>query len=233
VNLKTFELPYGNHLLKGDLYASAQVDCSTIILHGAGKSSRTTFSRLRYHLCLNGFSSVGFDFVGHGETGGEIQETTLRGRTEQAAEVIKHKCQGPLTLIGASMGAYSAVKLTEHFEVENLILLVPAVYTPRAYEVPFGPRFSAMIREPESWADSDAFDTLSNFAGSIIIIAAEFDDVIPSKLIDQLYASTIRAKKRNLHVVPDSRHLSLFPQEKDFHEAMDLLLAVLEDRKGL
>ena len=229
---KTFELPYGDYLLKGDIYTNARVEYSTIILHGAGQSSRATFSRLRDHLCLNGLPSVCFDFVGHGKTGGNIRETTLRGRTEQAAEVIKHKCQQPLTIIGASMGAYSAVKLTERFAVENLILLVPAVYTPQVYDVPFGPRFSAIIREPQSWANSDAFATLATFSGSMTIIAAEFDEVIPIKLIEKLYAAAGQAKKKTLHVVPNSRHLSLFPQEKDFHEAMDLLLEVLKDRQS-
>ena len=39
-----------------------------------------------------------------------------------------------IALIGASMGAYTAIRLTETFSVDNLILLVPAVYTPQAYE---------------------------------------------------------------------------------------------------
>ena len=131
------------------------------------------------------------------------------------------------------MGAYSAIKLTERFEVENLILLVPAVYTSRVYDVPFGPRFSTIIREVESWANSDAFKTMAKFAGSITIIAAEFDHVIPIKLIDQLNASARSAKKRTLHTVPNSRHLSLFPLENDFLAAMDLLLEALKDRRGI
>ena len=185
MKIKTFELPHEHYLLKGDEYGTEPSENNTLILHGAGGSSRATFTRMREHLLAHGIQSVSFDFVGHGETGGNIQETTLRGRTEQAAAVIKYKCQEPLTLIGASMGAYSAVKLAERFVVKDLILLVPAVYTPRVYEVPFGPRFSVIIREQESWANSDAFDTMSNFVGSITIIAAEIDHVIPMKLIDQ------------------------------------------------
>ena len=230
---QNFELPYERYLLRGDEYAIEPFDNQTIFLHGAGKSSRKTFTRIREYLCTKGVPSVSFDFVGHGETGGNIEDTTLKGRTEQAAEVITNRCREPLTLFGASMGAYSAIKLTERFAVENLILLVPAVYTPRVYDVPFGPRFSAIIREQESWANSDAFDTLSRFAGIFTIIAAEFDDVIPNKLIDQLYTSAGKAQSKILHIVPNSRHLSLFPQEQDFHAAMELVLEVLNGRKDL
>lgn len=232
MNLRTFEVPYEKYLLKGDTYSSGTVANNIIVLHGAGKSSRVTFSRLREYLCLHGISSSSFDFVGHGETGGNIQETSLQGRTDQAAAAIKHTCQEPLDLIAASMAGYSAIKLTELFTVENLVLLVPAVYTLQANSIRFGPDFSTVIREPNSWINSDAFETLSNFAGSVTIIAAEFDEVIPLKLIEQLYASASNTKKRTLHIVPNSSHLSLFPKDKDFHEAMEILLDVLKNRRS-
>lgn len=232
MNPKTFELPYGQYILRGDRYKHGLAENTTLVLHGAGESSRVTFSRLRQYIYCRGIPSVSFDFVGHGDTGGDIKETTLHGRTDQAATVIKHTSQEPLTLIAASMGGYSAIKLTEIFNVENLILLVPAVYTPQVYDIPFGPEFSAKIRVQDSWKDSDAFDIISNFNGNVIIIAADVDDVIPSKLIEQLYASTMNAKNRILYIVPNSRHLSLFPQEKDFLVAMDILLGVLMKEGG-
>lgn len=230
MNLQIFEISYDKYLLRGDIYRTGGDENHTIVLHGAGKSSRLTFSRFRKYLCLHGIPSASFDFVGHGETGGNIQETTLHGRTDQALAAIKHTCREPLNLIAASMAGYSAIKLTKLITVENLVLLVPAVYAPQAYDIPFGPDFSATIRVQDSWKYSDAFDMLAEFNGNVTIIAAEFDDVVPKKLVEQLYTSAKKAKKRTLHVVPDSRHLSLFPRDKDFREAMDILLAVLKNR---
>ena len=232
MNLKTFEQPYGKFILKGDRNKSGSDKISTIVLHGAGKSSRATFLRLRQHLYRHGIPSVSFDFVGHGETDGDIKETTLHGRTSQAAAVIKYTCQEPLTLIAASMGGYSAIKLTEIFKVENLVLLVPAVYTPQVYDIPFGSEFTSKIRLQDSWKNSDAFDILSDFSGNVMIFAAEFDDVIPSELIEQLYASTVNAKNRALHRVPDSKHFSLFPKKKDFLVAMGIVLCGLTNGYG-
>ena len=131
------------------------------------------------------------------------------------------------------MGGYSAIKLTEYFIVKNLILLVPAVYSSQAYEIPFGSAFSSIIREPNSWINSDAFDTLSGFDGSVTIIAAEVDDVIPMNIIEQLYSSARKANKRILHIVPNSSHLSLFPRDKDFRKAMEIILNVLKNRKSV
>jgi uncharacterized protein len=216
-----FELPFGTGLLRGDRYPGK---CRTIVLHGAGQSSRARFSRLRRSLHDNGLPSVSFDFIGHGETGGSLLGSTLHARTDQAAAVIRHACQEPLTLIGASMSGYTAVKLLGAFTVENLVLLVPAVYTHRAYDLPFGPAFSAAIRVPGSWRESDAFGSLSAFRGNLLIVAAETDAVIPREVVEGLYAAAVKAGERRLHIIPESRHLALFPQNRDFSRAIDMIV---------
>jgi len=223
----TFQLPFDKYVLKGDRYRKA---CDTLVLHGAGKSSRIRFSRLRESLNDNGIPSSSFDFIGHGETGGDISDSTLHGRTDQAAAVIRHTCIEPITLIAASMSGYTAIKLTEVFAVSNLILLVPAVYTPRAYDLSFGPEFSAAIRTPGSWQDSDAFCIISGFKGNLLLIAAEVDDVIPMALIERIYSSAENARSRHFHIVPNSRHLSLFPKEQDFIVVLNMIIDVW--RKG-
>jgi len=217
MNLQSFELPFGHHLLRGDRQANP---CHTLVLHGAGLSSRQRFSKMRGALKDKGLPSVGFDFIGHGDTGGEITETSLYGRTEQAKAVIRQTCREPLNLIGASMSAYTAIRLTGIFSVENLVLLVPAVYTPQAYHLPFGPAFSAAIRVPYSWKDSDAFTILEHFKGNLLIIAAENDHVIPDEVIKMLHESAKYAKTNQVYKVPGSEHLGLFPKSRDFDRAI-------------
>jgi pimeloyl-ACP methyl ester carboxylesterase len=220
-------------VLQGDSY---KMGCETIVLHGAGKSSRTRFTRLRQSLNAHGIPSVSFDFIGHGDTGGNLLNSSLHGRTDQASAVIRHACMEPLTLIAASMSGYTAIKLTEKFAVDNLILLVPAVYTAVAYDLPFGSEFSAAIRVPGSWQDSDAFSILSVFKGNLLVIAAESDDVIPVEVVEKIHTSAKNAKVRLLHFVPDSGHLSLFPREQDFLMVLDMIIEVCRsgrDNDGL
>lgn len=228
MNPVPFQLPFGKYVLKGDSYKSG---CETIVLHGAGNSSRTRFSRLRESLNDRGMPSSSVDLIGHGETGGNILDSTLHLRTEQAAAVIRHTCLEPLTLIAASMSGYTAIKLTEIFSVSNLILLVPAVYTPRAYDLGFGPEFSRTIRTPGSWNDSDAFSIMSEFNGNLLIIAAEVDDVIPAQVIERIHASADNASSRHLHIVPNSTHSELFPREQDFLLALNRIIKVCRNRR--
>ena len=223
MNPVTFKLPFGQYELAGDYYKSG---CETIVLHGAGKSSRTRFSRLREALNDQGIPSSSFDLIGHGKTGGDILDSSLHSRTEQAAAVIQHTCREPLTLIAASMSGYTAIKLTEIFSVTNLILLVPAVYTHRAYDLPFGPEFSRAIRPPGSWNDSDAFSIMAEFSGNLLIIAAEFDDVIPTKVIERIYSSANSARSKHLHIVHNTRHSELFPREQDFFLSLKRIIEV-------
>ncbi len=225
MNNRRFELPHGKYVLQGDTY---EMGCETMVLHGAGKSSRARFLRIRESLNVHGIPSASFDFIGHGETGGELFGSTLDERTEQAAAVVGHACKEPLTLIAASMSAYSAIRLTQIFAVKNLILLVPAVYTAHAYDLAFGSEFSAAIRVRDSWQDSDAFSILEGFAGQLLVMAAQHDNVIPTGVVEGIRASAKNAKTNVLHVVPDSEHLSLFPGVQDFLLARDMIIEVCQ-----
>ena len=227
MNLENFELSYGKDILRGDIQRDEKGLNRTLFLHGAGTSSRTTFTRMRKALSARNIPTAGFDFIGHGETGGDLEETTLHQRTDQAAAVIRHVCAEPVSLIAASMSGYTAIRLTEQFVVVNLILLVPAVYAAHAYDICFGHDFSEVIRVHDSWKETDAFDILSRFTGNVVIIAAESDDVIPGELIELLYASATHAAKRIIYVVPGSRHLSLFPRSEDLETALDLITGLL------
>lgn len=212
-----FEVSFGSKILRGDEFGSSS---HAILLHGAGNSSRSGFTRLRHAMHNYGISSVSFDFIGHGETGGELLGSSLRERTAQAAAVIRKHCTlNPCTVIAASMGAHIAIKLTELFPIDNLVLLVPAVYSQHAYNIPFGPRFTKAIRTPHSWHNSDAFDILRSFCGSLIIIAAESDNVIPAELVNRLHGCAKNARCTYYHIVPGSSHLSLFPTLKTFQWA--------------
>jgi pimeloyl-ACP methyl ester carboxylesterase len=225
-----FELPFGDHVLRGDAYAAS---CATLVLHGAGGSCRERFTSLRGALDERGMPSVSFDFIGHGETGGALLGSSLSERTEQAAAVIRHACHEPLTIVGASMSAYTAIRLTEMFAVENLVLLAPAVYSADAYRLPFGPDFSAAIRVPGSWRRSDAFGILSRFTGNLLVVAAEHDQVIPPGLVELIRESAESAKVRHLHVVPGAEHIGLFADEREFAGALDLIEQVCRDGRPL
>jgi esterase/lipase len=104
------------------------------------------------------------------------------------------------------MGGYTAVKLTQYFNFQNLILFVPAMYSRRAYSLYFNDGFSKVIREKNSWFDSDAWDILNNFRGNLLLITAENDDIIPEDIVKKIFESATKSKNKFIHEVQGSPH---------------------------
>ena len=178
-----------------------------LILHGAGASDRTRFLELRRELAREGVASAAFDMVGHGQTGGELLGQSLEMRTGQARAVVQGlNLPQPLALLGASMGAHTAIQLLRHFNVRSLVLLVPAVYDRRARDLPFGPRFTKAIRRPGSWRGSDDWDLLANYTGRLLVVAGEKDEVIPREIVEQLGGSAPKAREAKLYMAPGASH---------------------------
>jgi uncharacterized protein len=202
-----FQVDAGTRPLIGDIISNGTLP-RVLILHGAGNANRGYFRLFREQLLIHGISSVAFDFVGHGDTGGELKSSSLISRTRQACRVVDSVgIQQPFSVIAASMGAYTAVKLLEYYQIKNMILLVPAMYTASAYTIPFNEGFTDIIRQPESWEHSDAWNLLSGYRGRLLIIAAENDKIIPKGVINKIYDSAVNAKERKLFVAPRASHL--------------------------
>jgi pimeloyl-ACP methyl ester carboxylesterase len=226
-----FDVEFEDHVLKGDQFVGSGSN-RILYLHGAGASSRHGHRLLRGALQQRGLGSTCFDCIGHGETGGALAQSSVASRTRQAQAVADARgLPQPLAVFGASMGAYNAIRMTQSHHVDALVLIVPGVYTPDAYEVPFGPDFSTVIRRERSWADSDAWEILSRFEGRLLVIAAENDATIPLEIPERLVAAATRAQSRQLHVVQGAEHnrlWSLLAEEPSrFESAVDMVAAML------
>ncbi len=204
--LKPFTINFEDHLLHGTTTCSDQIP-KLLFLHGAGQSNQDRFTLIRKDLIELGISSVSFDFIGHGKTGGSLEESSLQQRFNQASDIIKVLNLSPsLSIVASSMSAYIAIKLLKKHPIENLILFVPAIYNTKAYTIPFNQGFSEIIRMPNSWLDSDAWDILQNFKGNLLIISAANDEIIPPAIVQKLYDSAKDAKKRELLIIENCSH---------------------------
>lgn len=199
-------IDFEDRFLVGDVLSDGSLP-RLLVLHGAGNSCRQNFRWLRDELWAAGISSAAFDFVGHGDTGGDLKSSSLSSRTRQACRVIDAlKLKQPLALMGVSMSGYTAVKLLEHYRVKSLILVVPAMYTAQAYTIPFNGGFTEIIRQPQSWIHSDAWQILAGYRGRLLIAAGEEDRIIPHGVITRIYDAAVNASERELYVAPDASH---------------------------
>ncbi len=197
---------YNGHKIVADIM-SANSEPQVLCLHGAGISNRKIFDSIRKLLGEDNISSCALDFIGYGDTGGELNQSSLKSRTEQAQVVIeKANVIKPLIVIAGSMAGYNAIKLTEIYPVDLLVLSAPAVYNKDAYEIPFGDEFSSLIREPLSWDQTDAWSILNNFKGKLVVLASEKDEIIPFEITKKIYDSAINAAHREILVISNAPH---------------------------
>ena len=104
----------------------------------------------------SGRSFLRFDYSGHGESDGDFAEGTITAWREDALAAIDGLTEGPLLLVGSSMGAWIAVlaTLARPERVAGLVLVAPALdFTSALVE----PSMSAADRETLArdgvWAD--------------------------------------------------------------------------------
>lgn len=207
--LRPLGIPFGAHRLLGDVLPAAGDEGSTVLLlHGGGTSTGEGFAELRAFLHARKVGSVAFDFIGHGRTGGAQLGSTLAQRVAQVLAVVEALALDParLVLAGFSMGAYVAVHAADQLAPAGLCLAIPAAYSPEAFEQPFGPAFSAVLRRPRSWAASDAFERVARYAGRLLVLSAQHDQVVPAEIPLAYQARAVRAASREHHVVTGAGH---------------------------
>jgi uncharacterized protein len=199
-----------------------------LVLHGAGQSDRGRLQELREYLFTHGIGSVAFDCIGHGETGGDLKQSSLQDRTAQACAVLDAlKPPQPISILAASMGGYTAVTLLPRYAIAALILIGPAMYAAEAFAVPFNAGFTEIIRRPRSWESSDAWALLSRFTGRLLLVAGERDTVIPPGVIQNIYSAARSAAERTLFVAPGASHLILTDLRANVPDQLDHVLKLM------
>jgi pimeloyl-ACP methyl ester carboxylesterase len=85
-------------------------------------------SSLHEKAAAAGRSFVRFDYLGHGESGGRFEEGTIGRWRSDALAVIDRLTEGPLVLVGSSMGGWMALlcALARPERVKGLVLIAPA-----------------------------------------------------------------------------------------------------------
>ena len=224
---RVFRVPFDGRALVGDVLAGEEPP-RLLVLHGAGQSNRERFRQIREYFLVQGIGSVAFDCIGHGETGGDLKQSSLQSRTAQACAVIEASSMPqPFSILAGSMGGYTAVTLLRRYVIANLILVVPAMYAAEAFAVPFNAGFTEIIRRPHSWESSDAWELLSHFTGRLLVVAGELDTVIPPGVIRNIYESARNATERTLFVAPGASHTIITDLRAHAPDQLDRVLGLM------
>lgn len=93
-----------------------------------------------------GHGFLAFDYSGHGESGGAFEEGTISQWREDALDAIDAMTDGPLVLVGSSMGGWMALLsgLARRERLAGMVLIAPA---PDFTEKLMWPEFTARQQE--------------------------------------------------------------------------------------
>lgn len=216
-NTTDFELALHDTLIRGTVHHGdlAAESIRLLALHGGGLSTRQGFHPMLQALAAGGHTGAAFDFVGHGQSGGQLLGSSLAHRREQALAVTCHLgLQSPLALLGSSMGGHVACTLIEALAPRALVLFCPAAYAPGAQHLAFGPAFRGALRATTTFDDSPAFKALEHFTGQVLLVYGSRDEVIP-EAVQQHY----------LHRARQARSVELIRLEGAGHRLHDWLAA--------
>ena len=117
----------------------------------------------------------------------------------------------------------------EHYDIAKLLLLVPAMYSAEAYGIPFNKGFTEIIRRPDSWNHSDAWQLLTQYTGRLLVIAGEKDTVIPPAVITKIYDSATNATERSLYTAPNASHFVFTDLQANDTDSMDFALDLITE----
>lgn len=102
-----------------------------------------------------------FDYFGHGESGGAFADGTISRWRDDALAMIDSQTQGPLVLVGSSMGGWMALlaALARPERVKGLMLIAPAPdFTERLMWAGFSDDQREQIMEQGFWTRPSAYD---------------------------------------------------------------------------
>ena len=217
MNERRFELAVDDEIIVGDILSATNSKDApgapdvpgVLFLHGAGQSHRQRQRLLREDLAALGLGSIAFDFSGHGDSSANTPGS-LKKRLHQAEQVRQHvdPQRHIHTVVGTSMSGEIAIRLacSGAGGIDHVVLMVGAIYDRAAFALPFGPEFSAAIRRADSWRDAETRELIRNYCGSLTIIRALDDTVIPYDVADLLMDAAQSARVRRLIDLPGVDH---------------------------
>jgi pimeloyl-ACP methyl ester carboxylesterase len=108
-----------------------------------------------------GRSFVRFDYSGHGESDGAFADGTVSRWRSDALAVLDRLTEGPLVLVGSSMGGWMALlaALARRTRVKGLVLLAPAPdFTEKLMWARFDANIKRQVMEEGSWTRPSPYD---------------------------------------------------------------------------
>ncbi len=168
-----------------------------------------------------GFRVILAEYPGYGGRSGRPTEAALVANGLKSARTALREFGRPVFIWGESLGCgvASAVAADSGLKVDGIILLTPWDNLPRTAQAHYWFLFAR-------WLVRDRYDNVRNlqyYRGTVAVLMAEQDEVIPNRLTRKLFQEIACTKR--LWVFPNAGHNSwpISPQLPWWSEVMDFV----------
>lgn len=192
----TIQIDCVSYKIDADWYQGASTEKVILVLSG-WPSSRQKQADLTNHIVdTTGTSALVIDYSGHED---DIFDAMEIRPAQHFLEVItafdwiaERYPNATISVLGTSYGGYMAVQLTKYRDFKNLVLRVPAIYTPRDFyslNKNIDRQHERRYREDQEFLDSHPLlARASKFKGRTLVVSHEFDEFVPKETTDKYTA---------------------------------------------
>lgn len=196
------------------------LDYNVLVFHGnAGNADMKNYYKLLFpHANIIIAEYPGFGFRSEESLN---KDNIIQASQEIVEEVLKDK--KPLILVGESLGSGIASEMAVKYNIDNLVLATPynKIASVAQNKFPLLPIYPLVLDRYNNT------DTLKNYHGNLVILIAEFDNVIPNKFAYEL-SDSIRPDINKLNILikgaTHNSYVSSFSEDnrKEMHKFLHL-----------
>jgi pimeloyl-ACP methyl ester carboxylesterase len=212
---EALELAVDDQRLAATLVAPAPAMPGLLFVHGWGGSQEQYLARARAIATL-GCVCLTFDLRGHARSEPQHHDVT---REDSLRDVVaaydllagQRAVDGAaIAVVGSSYGGYLAAILTSLRPVRWLGLRAPALYRDEDWSVPKRELdrsvLAAYRRLPVRAEENRALGACAAFAGDVLVVESEHDDVVPHPTIASYLAAFRQARSLTHRVIEGADH---------------------------
>lgn len=111
------------------IYTHENNEQLAILLHGFGSDmhEKGNFDILSKKLLEKNIDTLRFDYLGHGQSEGHTEDLTIDIAIKETLTLLKKYTHKKINLVGVSYGGGLASLLTEHINIEKIVLWSPLI----------------------------------------------------------------------------------------------------------
>ena len=213
---RNVDIPVGGEHIAGTLIAPATSLPGVLFVHGWGGSQEQYRARAREIAAL-GCVCLTFDLRGHARTEPQQETVTREDNLDDVLAAYDLLARHPavdresIAIVGSSYGGYLAAIVTTVRPVRWLALRVPALYPDAGWDLPKKrlhkvDDLRAYRQRQIHAAENRALRACAGFAGDVLVIESEHDDIVPHPTIESYLDACKHAHSLTYRVIEGADH---------------------------